>query len=168
MIGKWFDVDLGNQIDNTWNKDSALALRKGDISYSIRIKNKDKKELKKNFIWENSSKANQKHNRKVIVIIYCFMLFKLLKLVEEGIRKIKLCRDVGPDSAVNRYLSKICRYYHEKPLTERFRIKFRKAVERKSEAHRLARDVARGRKKEGYYINKKDIEELNDILRKIL
>ena len=53
MEDEWFHIDLGNQINNTWNKDSALAVRKGEEHFSIKIKSKDKKLLKKKFILED-------------------------------------------------------------------------------------------------------------------
>jgi len=166
MINEWFHIDLGNQINNTWNKDSALAVRKKDVYSSIKIKSKDKKLLKKKFILEDLN-SNIKHNRRIITIIYCYLLFKLLKLSEEAVKKVNVCKDVGPEWAVNKYLSKVCKYYNEEPITNKIRIKFRKSSSKKSEAHRIARDVARGRKKETYCLNEQDINELEDILRKI-
>jgi len=167
ISNEWFHIDLGNQIDNTWNKDSALAVRKKKVCFSVKIKSKDKKKLRKKFIWDDSSRSNIKHNRRIITIIYCFILFKLLKISEQAVKKVRICKDVGPEWAVNKYLSKICKYYGEEPVTNSIRIKFRKSKSKKSEAHRIARDVARGRKKEIYCLENKDIKELTDILRKI-
>lgn len=167
ISNEWFHIDLGNQIDNKWTKDSALAVRKKKIHFSIKIKAEDKKKLKKKFILDKNSKSDIRHNRRIISIIYCFMLFKLLKISDHIVGKVKLCKDAGPEWAINKYLSKICKYYGEEPITNKMRIRFRKSKSKKSEAHRIARDIARGRKKETYCLNKKDIEELTDILRKI-
>lgn len=164
----WAGVDLSNQIDNKWNKDSTLAVKKQDKGIVIKIRAKDKKELRKKFIWEEGSERNKKHNRRVIVIIYCFMLYKLLKTAEKLAERIKICNDVGPKWSVNKYLNAIFRYYKEPPIGKNIRLKFKKPGDRESSAHNLARKVMRGRKKEDYLINKKDIRELEDIIRKIL
>ena len=35
-------VDLGNQIDNSWNKDTAMALKINKIRFSVKIRERDK------------------------------------------------------------------------------------------------------------------------------
>lgn len=142
-----FEIDLANQIDNRWTKDSILAIRDKDFRFSLKIKTEDKKILKKKFIIEPKDKADRKHNKKVILMIYAFLMHKLVKLNEESIKKILVCRDCGPSFLVSKYLSKICKYYNEEPITNYLSFKFKKDKE-KSKAHKLANDVLRGRKKE--------------------
>lgn len=169
MVEKfWAEVDMSNQIDNKWNKDSCLALKKRNRGFVVKIRTKDKKELRKKFIWEDGPEKNNKHNRRVIVIIYCFMLYKLIKTSGNLGNKIKICNDAGPRWSVNKYLNAILRYYKEPPLGVGVRLRFRMAGDPESSAHNLARKTMRGRKKEDYLINKKDLKELEDIIRKIL
>jgi len=40
-------VDLGNQIDNSWNKDTAMALKVNKIGFSVKIRERDKKKVEK-------------------------------------------------------------------------------------------------------------------------
>ncbi len=168
VVKIWAEVDMGNQIDNKWNKDSCLALKKGNKGFAVKIRSKDKKELRKKFIWENDPEKNKKHNRRVIVIIYCFMLYKLVKVSGDLGRKIKVCNDAGPPWSINKYLNSIFRYYKEPPIGKSIRLRFRAVGDPESSAHNLARKTMRGRKKEDYLVNKRDVRELEDIIRKIL
>lgn len=167
MIEGRFEIDLANQIDNRWSKDSILAIKDKNFQFSLKIKSIDKKILKKKFISESKSKADKKHNKKVVLIIYSSLIYKIIKLNKEKVKKVYICRDCGPSYLVSKYLSKICKYYRDEPITNHVSIKFRKAKE-KSKAHNLANKILRGRKKEDYCLNKQDINELEDIIRKNL
>ena len=167
MVKERFEVDLANQINNRWTKDSVLAMKGEEFKYSMKMKSKDKKILKKKFIVDSKNKSDKKHNQKVVLIIYCFLIYRLIKFNKEKIRRVYICRDCSPSFLVSKYLSKLCKYYEEEPITNYLSFKFRKA-KRKSTAHKLANDILRGRKKEDYCLNKKDITELEDIIRKTL
>ena len=68
-------IDLSPQINNLWSKDSALALKKGKIWFAVKIRGKDKQDLKKLFIRDfRKTKEVRKNNQRVIVIIYSYML----------------------------------------------------------------------------------------------
>lgn len=162
------EIDLSNQINNSWNKDSVLALKKSRKSLAIKIRTSDKKGLKRKFIWETEDEKNKKHNQRVITIIYCFMLYKLIKKSGEYSKNIRICNDAGPRWAINKYLNAILRYFNEKPIGEEFRLKFRREGDLRSPAHNLAKKVMKGRRKEDFIITKKEIIELEDIIRKIL
>lgn len=162
-----FEVDLANQIDNKWSKDSVLAIKGEKFGFSLKIRSKDKKTLKKKFITEVKSKSDRKHNKKVVVLIYSFLLYKIIILNKDKTQKISICRDCEPLFLVSKSLSKICKYYKEEPITNFLSFKFKK-IKKKSRAHRLANNVLRGRKKEDYCLNKQDIAELEDIIRKNL
>lgn len=167
MVEGRVEIDLANQIDNRWAKDSILAMKDKDFQFALKIKSNDKKVLKKKFINESRSKADKRHNRKVITIIYSFLIYKIIKLNKDRIKKIYICRDCGPSIFVSKYISKICKYYKDEPITNYLKFKFRKSGE-KSKSHRLANKVLRGRKKADYCLNKKNLIELEDIIRKNL
>ncbi len=164
----WAEVDMSNQINNSWNKDSSLALKKGGKGFSVKIRTEDKKSLKRKFVWDEDSDKNKKHNQRVIVIIYCFMLYKLIKNSKGLGDHVKICNDAGPRWSVNKYLNSIFRYYNEPPIGEKIKLRFRRDGDPESFAHSLARKVMRGRKKEDYLITKNDVKELEDIIRKII
>ena len=96
MENDWSEVDMSNQIENSWNKDSCLALRKNENGFVIKIRTDAKKILKKRFIVESEDKSQKKHNRRVIVIIYCYMLYKLIKISNGFGKKVRVCNDAGP------------------------------------------------------------------------
>jgi hypothetical protein len=105
----WAHIDLGNQIDNSWHKDTSLALKLNGFSFSVKIRANDKKELKVKHIIVVDSRKDERHNRKVIVVIYCFLLYKLLNDLRKTIKKVKLCNDISPHDDVYRYLRFICK-----------------------------------------------------------
>jgi len=166
MEDKRFEMDLANQIENRWTKDSILAIKNKEVGFSIKIKTDDKKLLKKKFVIKSKDKTGKKYNKKVVMTIYSFLIYKVIKLNKERIKKLYICRDCGPSFLVYKYLSKICKYYKEEPITNYIRFKFRKGG-KKSKAHKLANTVLKGRKKEDYCLNKQDILELEDLIRKL-
>ena len=89
---------------------------------------------------------------KIIVIIYSFLLFKLLDNLRTTITKVKLCNDISPHDDVYRFLNKICQYYCVKNLSEDIKIRFKEKAEGKSKAHNIANSVYKGRRKEDYLI----------------
>ena len=103
-------IDLSPQINNPWSKDSVLALKKGKTWFAVKIRGKDKQEFKKLFIKSSKkTKACRKNNQRVIVIIYSYMLYYLLRISNNVCDKIKVCNDAGPGKYVNHYLTIVCK-----------------------------------------------------------
>ena len=50
--------------------------------------------FKKKFIKKETSRKDERYNRKVVVIIYSFLLYKLIKESNGIAKKMKLCNDV--------------------------------------------------------------------------
>jgi hypothetical protein len=164
MENRRFEMDLANQIENRWTKDSILAIKNKEVGFSIKIKTEDKKLLKKKFIINPRDKNEKKQNKKIVMIVYSFLIYKIISFNKDKIRKIYICRDCGPSFLVYKYLSKICKYYKEPPITNCIRLKFRKGG-KKSKAHKLANTVLKGRKKEDYCLNKQDIIKLEELVK---
>lgn len=159
------EIDISNQLDNSWNKDSVLAIKMGKIGFSIKIRDFHKKVIRKKFILDDSYKDYRRNNRRVTVILHSLLLYKLLKeLPSEAFEVVKICNDVGPFVNLNKYYSKVCKYYCLTPSTK---IKPRKG-NGKSKAHYLANDVYNGRKKEDFLIKEKDIGEIIKIIQEFL
>ncbi len=159
----WAHVDLGNQIDNSWNKDTTLALKSGRDKFIVRIRERDKKVLKRKFINKLDSK-NRKTRRRIVIMIYCFLLYKLLNESEELTKNVKLCRDINPPKNVYKFLDLISKFYQEKTLNERgFRIKFNN--EGHSKAHNLANKSYKGSIKENYLLINEDLKDLDKLIR---
>ncbi|MBN2368497.1 hypothetical protein JXC34_05755 [Candidatus Woesearchaeota archaeon] len=45
MISKKYPVDLANQINNKWSRDSILGIRRDNFKYSVKITYGQKKEI---------------------------------------------------------------------------------------------------------------------------
>jgi len=164
----WAHVDLGNQIDNSWNKDSALALKLGNLSFIIRIRESEKKEIEKKHIrmLNVKERKDRKLKRKKVIMIYSFLLYKLLKESGGGFKKVRLCRDINPPKDVYRFIGIICKYYNEPSLMQQgFKIRFKN--DGKSRAHNLANKSYQGRRKEDYLIKDRDMHDLDKLLRKL-
>lgn len=159
-------IDLSEQIDNPWSKDSALAIRKGKTFYSIKIRGKDKNEFKKLFIKNSKTKADRKNNRRVVVIIYSFLLYHLLKISKGISLRVNVCNDVGPSDFVNMYLIRICNYYGVEPIQNTIKLDFKKRKKKKSKAHNIAKDISRGRIQATLELKKPHLDILTEIIKR--
>jgi hypothetical protein len=152
-------VDIANQISNSWNKDSVLGIREGNIGFTIKIRSQDKKLLKKKFAKPKNTE-NKKYNFRLSTIIHSFLLFKLLSEYGRKFPKAKVCNDTGSFSHLNRYYSKICKLTGDRPLTD---IKPRRG-DGKSHAHKLVNQTLRGRIDASYTIRERDFNTLKGLI----
>lgn len=170
---KFYHVDISTQIENKWKNDTILGIVKDSNKYSIKIRGRDKEKLKKRFIIENTSKSDKKHNKKVIAVIYCYLLYNALENFNQA-KPLLVCRDVRPERLVIHYLQKISRYLGNKNTMNR-EIKFRKRIEfetkeklPKSLAGRYVRKVYQGKLTPSKVLSSSEIGELIDLTAKIL
>ena len=169
----FYHVDISTQIENKWKNDTILGIVKDSKKYSIKIKGKDKEFLKNKFIIENNSYSNKKHNRKVIALIYSYLLYKALCEFQEA-KSLLLCRDVRPERLVIHYLQKLSNFFKNHSIMNR-EIKFRKTIEfetknklPKSLAGKYTRKVYQGKLEPDKVLDNRDVEELINIINKIL
>lgn len=160
-------IDLGNQIDNSWNKDTALAIKFDGFVKTIKIRAEDKKEIRNKYIKKINTRKDNRANRKIVVIIYSFMLFKLLNDIRSIVNKVKVCNDISPHEDVYSFIRAISTYYNVKNLDEDIKIRFKDYEDGKSKAHNIANKTYKGRRKEDYLIKKNDIADLILIIEKI-
>jgi len=162
---EYANVDLSNQIDNPISKDTVLAMKFGNnLFYSVKLCVDQKKFLLKKFVPEGEK---GKRKGEIIVIIYSFLLYHLIKGVGPRVNKYKLCNDVRPIESVIRNLSIICKYYGEKPFQNQgYKIR-KKDASYKSPAHKIANNTSNGRIKENFSIREKDLEDLTKIINQI-
>lgn len=169
---KFYHVDISTQIENKWKTDTVLGIVKDSIRYSIKIKNKDKLILKKRFITNSDSKDNKKHNKRVVAIIYSYLLYQALCDLEEA-KPLLLCRDVRPERFVISYLTKISNFFENNEIIRR-EIKFRKRKNKQDEklpkslAGRYVRKVYQGKIDATRILKKEEIDEIAEIISKII
>ncbi len=171
------DIDIANQIQNSWNKDSVMALVGSNVSFALKIRADLKKEIKEEFI------SNQRpHDTKVVALVHAYLIFKCLQInKDKHIKKVKFCRDCRPDHLISNYLQKIASVEGWPTITQDINIAprlptkiklsdgtIKKIPAKESKAHKLANECLKNRIKENYLINKTDIENLKIHLKKRL
>ena len=169
----YYHVDISMQIDNKWKEDTILGIVKNSRKFSIRIRGRDKEIIKKRYILDDDSDSNKKHNKKVVALIYSYLFYKVLCEFPEA-DPLLLCRDVRPERFVIHYLQKICNFFDNKSIFNR-KIRFRKRVEfeprdklPESLAGKYVRKVYQNKLPVSKIIDKKELEELIEIIGKIL
>jgi len=168
----FYHIDIASQINNKWEQDTALGIVKNSRKFSIIIKGRDKEILKKRFISKEDSDSAKKHNQKVIAIIYSYLLYKALCDFAEA-KPLLLCRDVRPERFVVHYLQKMSRFFARPEIFNR-RIEFRKREDKnqdklpKSLAGKYVRKVYQGKIKATKTTDNQDLEELTEVINKII
>jgi hypothetical protein len=169
----FYHVDISTQIDNKWRNNTALGIVKNLRKYSIMIKSNDKEYIKKHFILDENVISGRTHNKKVIAIIYSYLLYKALGEFNEA-NPLLLCRDVRPEKFVINYLQKIASFFKNYSVLNR-KIKFRKRIEfetrdklPKSLAGKYVRKVYQGKIKANKILDDFEIKQLIEIIGKIL
>src|SRR3989344_9298014 len=109
---KFYHVDISTQIENKWKNDSILAIVKDSRKYSIKIRAMNKGEIKRRFILNEDSDSAKKHNKKVVALIYSYLLYKALCEFPEA-KPLLLCRDVRPERFIEQYLRKIAYFFKD-------------------------------------------------------
>jgi hypothetical protein len=162
-------MDLALQIDNDWKRDTILAYRnqqKGH-SYTIRLKNKDKGYLKKKYL-DYSSPENRRNNKRIINLIFGYMIVKIIMNMKVPISKVLICPDHRPTKEVHHFIQAIAHHLGKSNLTSEVDIAFinrrKYGVTKKTPAHILAGKVVKGKQKSSAFV---DIKELEEIITKI-
>jgi len=170
---KFYHIDISTQIENKWKNDTVLGIVKDSEKYSVKIKGRDKEKLKKRFIIEETSRSNKKHNKRVIAIVYCYLLYNAILEFKEA-NPLLICRDVRPERYVIHYLRKISNFFNNRQIMNR-EMKFRKRVEfetkeklPKSLAGRYVRKVYQGKLAPSKILSNSEIDELLNLIAKIL
>lgn len=168
----FYHVDISTQIDNKWKNDSVLAIVKDLRKYSILIKARDKEEIKRRFIINSKERAGKRHNKKIVAIVYSYLLYKSLCEFPEA-NPLLLCRDVRPERAVMHFLRKIAYFLGNSSILNN-KIKFRKKIEFETKeklpeslAGKYAKKVYQGKIQPVKILNKSEVEELIEIIGKI-
>lgn len=171
--GSFYHVDISTQIENKWKNDSVLAIVKDSRKYSIKMRGRDKEEIKRRFILNEGSDSAKKHNKKVVALVYSYILYKALCEFSEA-KPLLLCRDVRPERFVEQYLRKVAHFFKNTDVLNR-EVKFRKRIEfetkdklPKSLAGKYARKVYQDKLPASKILSKPDIDELIEVIGKIL
>lgn len=169
----FYHVDISTQIHNKWKNDTILGIVKDSKRYSVKIRGRDKEEVKRRFITGEDSGPEKIHDRKIIAIIYSFLLYTALCSFQEA-KPLLLCRDVRPERFVMSYFQKISAFFKNYSISNR-QIKFRKRIEfktrkklPKSLAGKYVRKVYQGKLPANKTLSSSEVKELIELIGKIL
>lgn len=155
-----FFIDVSNQINNKWNKDTAIAAVSEKSKYSILIRGRIKNGIKTRYISDGIDRKSKRGDNSVVNIIYAYMIFRLVSMIKDDIRVVRICPDHRPIDEVYRHLQKIFAIHGRKFPQMNFR------SPPNSPAHNHALKVFRGRAKADCVISK-DPGELIKIIDKL-
>jgi hypothetical protein len=159
-------IDIGYQIDNPWNKPTSLALKFNKIRHGVKIKETDKKKIKHNTDWENQS---DRKRRKIIAMVYSYLLYKLLSITPNSISEVLCCRDVNPPRDIKDYLRHVSNHLEENIIIEeKISINFKNNSDGNSRAHKLAKAIAKGRVFADIIMKEEDINNIIILVKKII
>jgi len=164
-------IDLANQIDNPWERDTILSLvnKSKSINYSIRFKNVDKSKIRKKFINLDETQSSRRHNKKVINLVFAYLIFKVLNTKRDLVNYVFICPDHRPSKEVHHYIQKLSHYFGYSDITRKINIKFfnrrKHNIEKKTPAHKLAGKILKGKRKANLAVN---FEELHNAIQKLL
>ncbi|MFH1642415.1 MAG: hypothetical protein ABIC04_05965 [Nanoarchaeota archaeon] len=164
-------MDMANQIDNKWERDTILSFvnEQKRNNYSLRLRNKDKSTIKKRFINVLQTESTKRHNKKVVNLIFGYMIFKIIRDMKIPITKVIVCPDHRPTKEVHHYIQKIANYCGKPNLLQEVKITFidrnHYDLYKKTPAHRLAGKALKGKIKTTNVVNS---EELIEIISKLL
>lgn len=170
-ITKVNHIDIANQIDNDWKKDTILAFvnEQKDSRYTIRLKNQDKSILKKKFINPLDTESTRRHNTKVVNLIFGYMIFKIIAEMKIPLTRVLICPDHRPTKEVYHYIQKISNFLGKPNLTKEVQISFINRREydipKNTPAHRLAKKFLKGKRKSKTFV---DCVEMDKIISKLL
>ena len=164
-----FNIDISGQIHNKWGNPTVLAIVSDDheTKCSIRIEAAEKKVLRKVFIRKEKTKKSQKHNSRVIALIFAYMIFRLIDMNYQNIEKVIICPDHRPKESVYRFLLQISSKHGYPILSDDIEIKFRN-IKKRSGAHKYALKVLRKHKVADIVIKKKDVTELKSLIHDLI
>lgn len=167
------EVDMSNQINNSWAKPTALAMVQGALKYSILLKPESKKEIK-NYCEKrakelyNSQELIKKERlffNRAISMTHAYLLYRIIKANASVLSQIQVCTDsIG--KFLHNSLQKIISNKGERELIKSMNIKY--GLEKRNSAQKYAKSVAHGQNKASYVLSAGDTQDILELIRKLV
>jgi hypothetical protein len=177
-MSKTAEVDISNQINNSWSKDTVLAIVQDHLKYSVLVEvpNKSKikqicnevntKQRKKKAKENKREKKNRKrYTNRVVSVTHAFLLYKILINNKNALEKVKVCKDTIP-MYLDKYLQKIKNQMNTNRNLKHITIKY--GLKKNNKAQKYAKDVASGDINPSYTLTRKDVEEIISFIKMFL
>ncbi len=148
-------VDISNQINNSWNKHSVMALVGKGIKFAVKINSSDKRKIRKRF-------RKTITERDIACWIHAFLIFVCWR-ENKIVSRLEICPDCRPTEKVYTYLQRIASVYGYKDFSISVKISF-STIKQSSPAHALAKKAYKHNKKVTYSVTDEDINEIVEIM----
>lgn len=149
-------VDISNQIDNSWNKHSVMALVGKGIKFAVKINSSDKRKIRKSF-------RKTMTERDIACWIHAFLIFVCWRK-NKAVNKLEICPDCRPTAKVYDYIQKIAKACGSPDFNSIVAMTF-STIKQSSPAHTMAKKAFKHNKRVSYTITEADRNELIEIMR---
>ena len=172
MVGA--EIDMSNQINNSWSKNTVLAIGQGRLRYSVMIDVNSKSQIK-NFVDNNCKfekkykrnknieKKHKKYTNRCVSLCHAYLLHLVLYNNKEVVTNARVCRDSVPKFLHN-YLQNIAQ--HKKTGINKISVKF--GLEKNNNVQKYAKEVMQGNLKPDYILNSKDVQDIIELIKKFV
>lgn len=150
-------VDISNQIDNSWNKHSVMALVGKGIKFAVKINSSDKRKIRKRF-------RKSMTEGDIACWMHAFLIFVCWR-ENKTVGKLEICPDCRPTAKVYDYIQKIAKVSGYPDFNSIVAMTF-STIKQSSPAHALAKKAFKHNKRVSYTITEADRNELIEIMRR--
>lgn len=169
------EIDMSNQISNSWSKNTVLAIGQGQLRYSVVLDVPGKKllldciEKNTNFKTKNQKdlkKANDKKKRyanRCSSLCHAFLIHLILMNNKDVVTEVRICRDTHP-RFIDHYLQNISN--HKNSPVKGMKRSF--GLPKNNSVQKYAKEILRGDKKPDYVLNNKDVQEMISLIDKFV
>jgi len=168
------EIDMSNQINNSWSKNTVLAIGQGKLRYSVMI-DVNSKSLIKNFVDDNCKfekkykrdknieKKRKKYTNRCVSLCHAYLLHLVLYNNKEVITNARVCRD-SVAKFLHNYLQNITQ--HKKTGINKISVKF--GLEKNNSVQKYAKEVMQGNLKPDYILNARNVQEIIELIKKFV
>ncbi|MBI4439410.1 hypothetical protein HY638_00390 [Candidatus Woesearchaeota archaeon] len=170
------EIDISNQINNSWQKSTVLAMVQGNLKYSVMLRVEHKDTIRK-FCEDNtpSGDAYKASNRdrkrrklffnRAISLTHAYLVWKILLNNEKEISKVQICSDTPPkflDNALQRIIQNTNTGHIIRHISRGY------GLEKNNSAQKYAKAVARGDTNPTYILTARDVGEIIALINKFV
>ncbi len=173
------EVDMSNQIDNSWTKNTVLGIVQDNLKYSVMLKFSDKSTIKKiceentKYLVPNKKTKSSTADRKIrlyflraVSLTHAYLLHKLLTHNKTALEHVKVCKDTIA-TFLDNSLRNIMKHNRTSNSLQHIKVKY--GLRKKNNTvQKYAREVMKGRLPADYVLTTKDIKEIIDLISKFV
>lgn len=166
------EIDMSNQISNSWNKNTALAIVQDKLRYSVLLEVNHKIRVKNycenlKFIGpiKYIAKKRKRAFNQAISIVHAYLVYKLLFANRNAVKEVCICAD-SQAKYIHIAFQNITQNLGISHLFQKLKIKF--GLNKGNQVQKYVKAVAQGQIPATYRLSIKDIEEILSLLSKFI